>query len=92
MNIVLDPLFIFGFGLGTNGAAYATWLSQGTVFLLVQLGLGVEGIWWAVCITTIAKGLILLGWFAFIRKKVLSVNKTTGSVVFSTNAGGRVTE
>lgn len=92
MNIVLDPLFIFGFGLGTNGAAYATWLSQGTVFLLVQLGLGVEGIWWAVCITTIAKGLILLGCFAFIRKKVLSVNKTTGSVVFSTNAGGRVTE
>ena len=42
---------------------------------LVQLGMGVEGIWWAVCITTIAKGLILLGWFAFIRKKVLSVNK-----------------
>lgn len=24
MNIILDPLFIFGFGLGTNGAAYAT--------------------------------------------------------------------
>ena len=24
LNIILDPLFIFGFGLGTNGAAYAT--------------------------------------------------------------------
>ena len=24
LNILLDPLFIFGFGLGTNGAAYAT--------------------------------------------------------------------
>lgn len=32
LNIILDPLFIFGFGLGTNGAAYATWLSQATVF------------------------------------------------------------
>ena len=32
MNIILDPLFIFGLGLGTNGAAYATWLSQATVF------------------------------------------------------------
>ena len=31
LNIVLDPLFIFGFGLGTNGAAYATWISQATV-------------------------------------------------------------
>ena len=26
MNIVLDPLFIFGFGWGTVGAALATWL------------------------------------------------------------------
>lgn len=32
LNIVLDPLFIFGFGWGTNGAAYATWLSQASVF------------------------------------------------------------
>lgn len=42
----------------------------------VRLGMGVEGIWWAVCVTTVAKGLILLTWFAIIRKKVLSVNKT----------------
>ena len=41
----------------------------------VQLGMGVEGIWWAVCLTTTAKGVILLAWFVFIRKKVLSVNK-----------------
>lgn len=34
LNIVLDPLFIFGFGLGTNGAAYATWISEATVFLI----------------------------------------------------------
>ena len=34
LNIALDPLFIFGFQLGTNGAAYATWIAQGFVFLL----------------------------------------------------------
>ena len=32
LNIILDPLFIFGFGMGTNGAAYATWISQASVF------------------------------------------------------------
>lgn len=31
INMILDPLFIFGFGLGTAGAAWATWLSQATV-------------------------------------------------------------
>ncbi|HPS12259.1 MAG TPA: MATE family efflux transporter [Prolixibacteraceae bacterium] len=34
LNILLDPIAIFGFGLGINGAAYATILSQMiTVFL-----------------------------------------------------------
>ncbi|MEG0645855.1 MATE family efflux transporter [Bacteroides neonati] len=42
---------------------------------LIQLGMGVEGIWWAVSITTIAKGIILLTWFLIIRKKTLSLNK-----------------
>lgn len=31
INMILDPLFIFGFGMGTNGAAWATWLSQAAV-------------------------------------------------------------
>lgn len=34
MNMVLDPLFIFGFGWGTVGAAWATWVSQATVVAL----------------------------------------------------------
>lgn len=31
INMILDPLFIFGFGMGTAGAAWATWLSQAAV-------------------------------------------------------------
>lgn len=34
MNMLLDPLFIFGFGMGTNGAACATWLSEATVLVI----------------------------------------------------------
>ncbi len=33
INMILDPLFIFAFHWGTNGAAWATWLSQGVVCL-----------------------------------------------------------
>lgn len=49
----------------------------------ISIGLGVEGIWWAVCVTTIAKGLILLLWFIFIRKKVFRPNKSEENFVFS---------
>lgn len=34
MNMILDPLFIWVFEWGLTGAAWATWLSQGTVFFL----------------------------------------------------------
>lgn len=32
LNMLLDPLFIFGFGWGTVGAAIATWISEAAVF------------------------------------------------------------
>ena len=35
LNIALDPLFIFGFGLGTAGAAIATALSQFISFIIL---------------------------------------------------------
>jgi putative MATE family efflux protein len=40
--------------------------------LLVHLGLGVNAIWWAVSITSIAKGIIATGWFLRIRRKVFT--------------------
>lgn len=33
LNITLDPLFIYGFGWGTSGAAWATWIAQISVCL-----------------------------------------------------------
>lgn len=34
INMILDPLFIWVFDWGIIGAAWATWISQGTVFVL----------------------------------------------------------
>lgn len=34
MNMILDPLFILGFGWGTAGAAWATWISEAFVCAL----------------------------------------------------------
>ena len=37
----------------------------------VSLGLGLAGIWWCICITSIIKGIIILVWFLAIKKKTL---------------------
>lgn len=34
LNMILDPLLIFGFDMGTNGAALATWMSEAFVCFL----------------------------------------------------------
>ena len=44
INMILDPLLIFGFDMGTNGAAWATWLSQATVCGLFMYQLKKRGI------------------------------------------------
>ena len=51
--------------------------------LFISMGMGVEGIWWAVCLTTTVKGIILLLWFVFIRKKVFKSNIKAESLVIS---------
>lgn len=38
LNVILDPIFIFGFGLGVKGAAMATALSQITSFCILLIG------------------------------------------------------
>lgn len=44
INMILDPLLIFGFDMGTNGAAWATWFAQGAVCLLFVYQLKKRGI------------------------------------------------
>ncbi|MDR0976784.1 MAG: MATE family efflux transporter, partial [Prevotellaceae bacterium] len=41
--------------------------------VLVHLGLGVAAIWWAVSLTSIAKGIISTAWFLHIRRKVFTL-------------------
>ncbi|MDO5539512.1 MAG: MATE family efflux transporter [Eubacteriales bacterium] len=43
LNIVLDPIFIFGLGLGIAGAAWATILSQLISFILLWIGMKKAG-------------------------------------------------
>jgi len=38
--------------------------------LLVHQGMGVDAIWWAVSLTTIAKGITLTLWFMIIKRKI----------------------
>lgn len=45
-NMILDPLFIFVFHWGTNGAALATWIAQAGVFLLFIYQLKGKRILW----------------------------------------------
>ena len=46
VNMILDPLFIFVFGWGTTGAAWATWIAQGFVFMLFVYQLKFKDILW----------------------------------------------
>jgi putative MATE family efflux protein len=36
---------------------------------LASHGLGVEGVWWAICLTSILKGIVVFVWFHALRKK-----------------------
>ena len=46
INMVLDPLFIFIFDWGTNGAAWATWIAQFCVFFLFVYQLKFKQMLW----------------------------------------------
>ncbi|MCK9343940.1 MAG: MATE family efflux transporter [Massilibacteroides sp.] len=43
LNMVLDPLFVLGFGWGIEGAGIATWLSEAVVVLIFIYQLKVRG-------------------------------------------------
>lgn len=43
LNIALDPIFIFGFGMGVSGAALATVISQLISFFMLLVGIRISG-------------------------------------------------
>ncbi len=78
LEITMQGVF-YGIGRTILPAVVSTtfnYLRIPLALLLIGAGWGVEGIWWAVSFTSIAKGLVLFGCFLFVRKKALSVNKT----------------
>lgn len=38
---------------------------------LAAMGLGVEGVWWAISISSILKGIVIFIWFRFLQKRIL---------------------
>lgn len=40
---------------------------------LVAAGMGINGIWWAICITSTLKGVVAAVWFALLKKKIFSL-------------------
>ena len=73
MEITMQGVF-YGLGRTIPPAIVSitcNYLRIPVALILVRMGLGVDAIWWAVSGTTIAKGLILTGWFVFIKRKIL---------------------
>ncbi|WP_277465242.1 MATE family efflux transporter [Parabacteroides sp. PF5-6] len=38
---------------------------------LAAMGLGIEGVWWAISISSILKGIVIFIWFRFLQKRIL---------------------
>lgn len=59
------PPAIISIGFNFSRIPLAMWL--------IHLGLGLESIWWSICITSILKGITCLIWFIIIKKKKLNI-------------------
>jgi len=75
LEIVIQGVF-YGIGRTMPPAVISiscNYLRIPMAILLVSLGWGLEGIWWTICLTSIIKGIIILIWFLFIKRKTLDV-------------------
>jgi putative MATE family efflux protein len=73
LEITMQGVF-YGLGRTLTPAVVSitcNYLRIPVALLLIRMGMGIDAVWWAVCGTTIAKGLILTGWFLLIKGKLL---------------------
>lgn len=47
--------------------------------ILASTGLGIAGVWWAISISSIAKGIVSASWFAILKKRILTTRVTGDS-------------
>jgi putative MATE family efflux protein len=74
LEITMQGVF-YGLGRTTPPAIVSIVCNYARIpvaLLLVRLGMGVEGIWWAISGTSIAKGATLLLWFLIIKRRVIT--------------------
>ena len=73
LEIVIQGVF-YGMGRTIPPAIISiscNYLRIPMAFLFVSFGWGLSGIWWTICLTSIIKGIIILIWFLFIKRKTL---------------------
>ncbi|MBQ8601795.1 MAG: MATE family efflux transporter [Bacteroides sp.] len=73
LEIVIQGVF-FGMGRTIPPAIISiscNYLRIPMALLFVSFGWGLSGIWWTICLTSILKGIIILIWFLFIKRKTL---------------------
>lgn len=72
LEITMQGLF---YGLGRTVPPAVTSIVFNTLrlplaMLLGAIGLGIEGVWWAICISSILKGIVSFIWFRTLSKKI----------------------
>ena len=73
LEIVIQGVF-YGIGRTIPPAIISitcNYLRIPMAYLFVSFGWGLSGIWWTICLTSILKGIIILIWFLFIKRKTL---------------------
>jgi putative MATE family efflux protein len=76
LEITMQGIF---YGIGRTvppaiNSIFFNYLRIPLAYLLAYWGMGIEGIWWAICITTIFKGTSLLSWFLLIKHRIFNKN------------------
>lgn len=72
LEITMQGLF---YGIGRTAPPAVTSIVFNTLrlplaMLLGAIGLGIEGVWWAICISSILKGIVSFIWFRTLSKKI----------------------
>ena len=52
-----------------------------TAYLLAETTLGLYGVWWSISLSSVLKGIVLVGWFLWFIQRHLPLQKKAGEAV-----------